>query len=386
MPRADPQAPLDPRPFRKQIPLLKRTIPLNNCSQAPQSERTRRGADRYLDIWAETGMDWDAWIGEVEACRAEFAALVGGRPEEVAVGSSVSQLVSSLAGGLDFEAPRNRVLICDGEFPTVQHVWRAQVRRGAVVEALPAKDGRISPSEYVAALDERTAVVSVSHGLYGSGSVVEPAAIAAAARAVGAVTVLDAYQTMGTRPVTAEGTGVDAITSGCLKYLMGIPGLAFMWIRPELAQRLAPLATGWFGRREPFAFDGRLDWADGARRLDMGTPPIFEAYVVREGLAWIREVGPGRIQSWTETLSARVIERAEAGGILVHGPREPCGRTPSTALLLEDAAGLEAALRRRGFLVSARGPVLRLAPHFYSTEEDVDRAMDALQDAIAARS
>ncbi len=376
----------DPEPFRREIPLLERMVPLNNCSQAPQSDRTRRGADRYLQNWAETGMDWEAWIGEVELARAEFAALIGAESADVSVGSSVSALLSSLAGAFDFPEERDRILACAGEFPTVLHVWGAQERRGAGVDEVPALDGMVVTGDYIASIDDRTAIVSVSHGLYGSGCVVDPTPIAEAARAAGAVTVVDAYQTLGTRPIDVTSMGADVITSGCLKYLMGVPGLAFMWVRPGLAQRLEPLATGWFGRANPYAFTSDLDWAPGARRFDLGTPPIFEAYVVREGLSWIREVGPPLIQTWTEGLTAHVIDRARVAGISVLGPQLASFRTPSTALLLDDAAGLETALRTEGFLVSARGPVLRIAPHFYSTLEDIDGVMDALLRLLAVRA
>jgi selenocysteine lyase/cysteine desulfurase len=174
------------------------------------------------------------------------------------------------------------------------------------------------------------------------------------------------------------------VTGGNLKYLMGIPGIAFVWVRPGVAQRLQPAITGWFGRAEPFAFDAtRLDWAEGARRLDLGTPPILEAYVARAGMAWIRELGLEDIAAWTRTLAGRLIDEGTARGLTVLGPTDPAHRSPSTAFTCPDGHAVEAALRRRGVIASARGPAIRLAPHFYNTMEDVDRALDALVEALA---
>ncbi|MEZ4414792.1 MAG: aminotransferase class V-fold PLP-dependent enzyme [Gemmatimonadota bacterium] len=374
-----PEPPYALEPLRAQVPLLDRFTPMNHCSQAPQSLRTRAAGLAYLDGWDERGMDWDAWMAEVEAARTAFARLVGAAPGDVAVGSSVSQLVSSLATALPFTGPRTRVLASTGEFPTVTHAWKAQARRGAVVELVSTRAGTVDVGEFVERLDERVQVVSISHGLYESGFVMDVEAIQAAAARVGALTVVDAYQTLGTRPVDVHALGVDVLVGGCLKYLMGVPGLAFMYVRPEVAIGLQPGITGWFGRSHPFAFDSTLDWAEGARRFELGTPPIFEAHVCRAGIEWISEVGPAAIYTWTSVLSDALIEGGRAQGLKLHGTGQSRDKSPSTAFRVNDAAALEQALRGRGVLASARGPVLRLAPHFYSTLEDVERSLIALQ-------
>lgn len=370
---------------RAQIPLLRTHVPLNNCSQAPQCDATRRAADAYLASWAEAGMDWEAWIGETEAARAEFAALIGAEARDVAVATSLSQATASIATGLDYSGDRNRVVASGAEFPTVGHVWLAQERFGASVEWVPVRDGAVELDDYRRSVDERTAVVSACHGYYQTGFKQDIGAIAEIARDAGALLYVDAYQTLGTEAFDAPASGADFVASGNLKFLMGIPGIAFLWVRPGVTERLRPGVTGWFGRENPFAFEPRtLDWGDGARRLDLGTPPILEAYVARAGMAWLREIGLEAIGAWTAELGRRCVEGAGTRGLTVLGPSDHERRTPTTAIACDDSPTVEAALRREGIIASARGPVIRLAPHFYNTVDDVERGLDAVDRILAS--
>jgi selenocysteine lyase/cysteine desulfurase len=357
---------------------------MNACSHSPQSEPTRAAAEAYLASWNHDGMDWDAWMEEVERARAAFAKLISAETEDVAVATSVSQATASVASALDWSGARRRVLVSGAEFPTVAHVWLAQERFGARVDWVPLrKEGLLTPEDYEAALDERTLVVSACHGYYQNGFKQDVTRIAELAHARGALLYVDAYQTLGTAPFDAPASGADFVACGCLKYLMGIPGIAFVWVRPGLAGRLRPALTGWFGRREPFAFDpSRLDWAPGARRLDLGTPPVLEAYIARAGMEWLREVGLEAIGAWTRELATHLLEGGRERGFELLGTDDPDRKAPSTAFACQDGHAVEAALRERGILASARGPAIRLAPHFYSSFEDVDRALDALADVL----
>jgi selenocysteine lyase/cysteine desulfurase len=372
---------------RRRIPILRTHIALNSCSQAPLSEPARAAADAYVRSWNEMGMDWDAWLGEVEAARSEFAALLGAEEDDVTVTSSVSQATTSVATGLDYTGDRNRVVASGGEFPTVGHVWLAQQRFGAVVSWVPVRDGQLHLDDYEAVIDERTLVVSACHGYYQTGFKQDVTAIAEIAHARGALLYVDAYQTLGTGPFDAPSSGADFVASGNLKFLMGTPGIAFLWVRPGVAERLTPAVTGWFGRTDPFAFDAaRLDWAAGARRLDTGTPPIMEAYVARAGMAWLRDLGLEAIGAWTRHLGRYVVEGALDRGLDVLGPTAPGQKAPTTAIACADSHAVEVALRRQNIIASARGPAIRLAPHFFNTEDDADRALTAVAAAIAATS
>jgi selenocysteine lyase/cysteine desulfurase len=373
--------PYDIATWRARIPILAHAIPMNNCSQAPQSDATRAAVDAYLRSWAREGMDWDAWMAEVERARQSFARLINADVDEVSVTSSVSHAVSAVASALSFSGERRRVLASAAEFPTVGHVWLAQESRGAEVRWVPLSDrGTIDTSEYASRIDERTLVVSACHAYFVNGFKQDVAAIARIAHARGALLFVDAYQTLGTEPVDVKALGVDALAGGTLKYLMASAGIAFLYVRRGLADQLRPTVTGWFGRVHPFAFDATaLDWAPGARRFDGGTPPIVNAYIARAGLEIIHEVGPANIAAWTRVLSDRLVSGGAARGLALYGtPNAQC-KSPTTAFWVgSDADTVERRMRARGVIPSARGSVIRLSPHFYSTIRDVDHALDTL--------
>ena len=365
--------------WRRRIPLLASCIPMNNCSQAPQTDATRAAAERYLESWNTKGMDWDAWMEEVALAKAEFAKLIGAAADDIAVFSCVSEAASAVASALDFSGQRTKLVVSEAEFPTVAHVWLAQERRGARVSWVPVCDGTIDPGSYDALIDEHTALVSSCHGYYMNGFVQDVARVAARAREAGALSFVDAYQTLGTIPVDVRRAGVDFLVAGNLKFLMGIPGIAFLYVRPEIVETLHPTVTGWFGRANPFGFDAKsLDWSPTASRFDTGTPPVINAYVARAGMSIINEVGPSGIRAWLELLGQRLIDGGRARGLTLHGTPDLHCKTATTAFVVRDSHAVEEAMRLRGIIPSARGSVIRLAPHFYNTIDDVDRALDTL--------
>ena len=370
--------------WRRRIPLLVSCIPMNNCSQAPQTDATRAAAERYLDSWNTRGMDWDAWMAEVALAKNAFAKLIGAAPADVAVFGSVSTAASAVASALDLDGARRRIVVSGMEFPGVAHVWLAQGRRGAQVCRLAVHENE--PNDYDSLIDERTALVSACHGWYVNGFVQDVPRIAARARAAGALSFVDVYQTLGAVPVNVRDLGVDFLATGTLKFLMGVSGIAFLYVRPEIVESLRPTATGWFGRVDPFAFDSQtLDWSPNASRFDAGTPPVINAYIARAGLEIIQEVNPAQIRAWQEVLARRLIDGGRARGLVLHGTDDVSHKTATTAFVVEDSHAVEAAMRARGVLPSARGEVIRLAPHFYTTLDDVDRALDTLADVVRAR-
>jgi selenocysteine lyase/cysteine desulfurase len=369
--------------WRAQIPLLSSCVPMNNCSQAPQSHVTRAAAERYLESWNTDGMDWDTWMAEVHLAKVEFARLINASPDEIAVFSSVSEITSAVASAIDF-SKKPRVVVSGAEFPTVGHVWLAQQPRGARVEWVSVRDGQLHVDDYDAAIDSTTALVSACHGYYMNGFVQDTRAIATIAHARGALLFVDAYQTLGTMPIDVKALDVDFLASGNLKFLMGVPGIAFLYVRRELIDRLVPTVTGWFGRSNPFAFNAReLDWAATASRFDAGTPPIINAYIARAGMSIINDIGPANIRAWLEVLAQRLIDGGRSRGLALHGTTDIARKTSTTAFVVDDSHAAEVAMRRRSIIPSARGPVIRLAPHFYSTLDDVDTALDALADVLA---
>jgi selenocysteine lyase/cysteine desulfurase len=362
--------------WRQRIPLLATLIPMNNCSQAPQTDLTRAAADRYLESWNTSGMDWDAWVGEAQRAKQAFARLINASTDEIAIFSSVSEAASAVASAIDFTGPRRTVVVTEAEFPTIGHAWLAQARRGAAIRWVPIRDGSIDIGAY-------DALLSVCHGYYLNGFTQDLAALATRAHASGAVCFVDAYQTLGALPVDVRASGVDFLAGGNLKFLMGIPGIAFLYVRRDLIARLEPTVTGWFGRASPFAFDAKqLDWPATASRFDTGTPPIINAYIARAGMEMITSIGVDRIREWLEILGQRLIDGGRARGLSLHGTTDMSHKTATTAFIVPDAHAAELAMRSRGVLPSARGPVIRLAPHFYNTLDDIDTALDVLASVL----
>ena len=369
---------------RADIPLLASLIPMNNCSQAPQTVRTRAAAECYLDSWNRHGMDWEGWIAEVELAKRAFATLINASPDEIAVFSSVSEATSAVASAIDFSR-RRTVVVTEAEFPTVGHVWLAQARRGARVNWVPVTGGVIDASDYEDRIDDDTAIVSACHGYYLNGFLQDLGALAARAHAHGALLYVDAYQTLGAVPVDVKALNLDFLAAGNLKFLMGVPGVAFLYVRRELIEALEPAVTGWFGRVDPFAFRVKeLDWPNAARRFDTGTPPLINAYIARAGMELIATLGVAAIRAWLETLGRRLIEGGRACGLTLHGTADISRKTSTTAFVVADAQAVERAMRQRGIVCAARGPVIRLAPHYYNSVRDVDISLDALASIVRA--
>ncbi len=372
----------DIQAWRRRIPILGSMIPLNNCSQAPQLDVTREAAEAYLDSWNRAGMDWDAWMAETYRAKVEFARLINASPDDVAVSSSVSEATASLASSLDLSGERRRVVTTEAEFPSVAHVWQAHAKYGLELDWVPVRDDIVHLEDYDDLIDERTLLVSASHAYYQNGYLQDVAAIARKAHDKGALLYVDAYQSLGVTKVDVQAMDIDFLASGNLKFLLGVPGIAFLYVRPGIVERFEPAVTGWFGRANPFSFDARaLDWAPTAARFDTGTPPVINAYISRAGMAVINEIGADAIVAWTQQLTRRLIEGGRARGLRLHGIDDPARKTPSTAFVCPEHGShtVEALLLKRGVLAAARGPVIRLAPHFYNTISDIDVALDALQ-------
>jgi selenocysteine lyase/cysteine desulfurase len=371
--------PFDLATHRANIPLLASMIPMNNCSQAPQTVATRAAIERYLASWRDDGMDWDTWMTEVHLAKSAFASLINASPDEIAVFSSVSEATSAVASAINFGSRRNGVVVTEAEFPTIGHVWLAQQPHGARVSWVPVRDGVVRPDDYPPLIDDDTAIVSACHGYYLNGFMQDLARIAEIVHARDALLYVDAYQTIGTVPIDVKALDVDLLVAGNLKFLLGIPGIAFLYVRRALIDALQPTVTGWFGRSNPFAFEStQLDWSPTASRFDTGTPPIINAYAARAGMETIAGVGVPAIRAWLEVLGRRLIDGGRERGLTLHGPDDMSMRTATTSFVVDDSHHVETAMRERGVLPSARGPVIRLAPHFYNTLDDVAVALDTL--------
>ena len=367
---------------RDEFPILARTTYLNACSQGALSHRVRAAYEEYLDGWDEHGAAWAHWVERAEAARAAFARLLHATPEEIAVTTSVSQAVSAIVSALPLErGERRRIVISEYEFPTVGQIAHAQELRGAeVVHVRPERDGAIPPERFADAVDERTALVCCTTVSYRSGHRHDVAEVARIARRAGALCLADSYQAVGAVDLDAPRLGVDFLAGGTVKYLLGSPGLAFLYVRRELLPQLVPTQTGWFADEDIFRMDiSDYSPAADARRFDSGTPPVPNIYAGLAGMSLIEEAGPATIEEHVGRLAGLLIDGLEELGATVVTPRAASSRGPLVCVRSRDAPALVAALARERVVCSERDSNLRIALHLYHVEEDVDRALEALQ-------
>ncbi|MGE0815098.1 MAG: aminotransferase class V-fold PLP-dependent enzyme [Vicinamibacterales bacterium] len=366
--------------FRARFPLLGRRTYVNSCSQGALSLDVERALAAFTESWHTGGSPWDRWVAEVERLRLAAAALLGASPDEVAIMPNASTAIAAIATGLPFDGPRREVVLGGFEFPTVAHVWLAQARRGAVVRWAGTPDDASLPVErYEPCLSERTAIVPVTHVCFRNGYRLDVPRIAARAHEAGALVLLDDYQHTGTSPLDVHALGVDVLVTGTLKYLMGPPGIAILYVRRGLLDTLEPLVTGWFGRQDPFAFRlGPLDWSATARRFETGSPPVPNAYAAVAALDLLQAVGVDAAARRIAHLVDRFVTGARDQGFQVATPSDPERRGALVVLRSSDAPALVERLAARGIIASARGTGLRVSFHAYNDDGDVDAVLAAL--------
>jgi selenocysteine lyase/cysteine desulfurase len=354
---------------RARFPIFERLVYINSCSQGALSDAVRQSYEDYLRDWDEQGAPWDYWVERTEAARAAFAGLINAEPDEVAVTTSLSAGVASLASGLRF-ARRSKVVLTDLEFPTVGQIWHAQEARGARVTHAP-------PEQLPDAIDEDTLLVSTTHVSYRTGAMIEVPEIVQAAHDQGALVLLDAYQSVGSLPVDVKELDVDFLAAGALKYLLGSAGLAFFYCRRELWERAWPTATGWFADEDIFAMD-IYDYSPSrtARRFQSGTPPIPSIYAGIAGIELMQEIGIAETREHVNALNERLLAGVdELGGTVV----TPDRRGALICIASTDVNALVAAMAARGIVTSERDGNLRVSAHAYNTEDDIDAVLDALR-------
>ena len=374
------RGPADLLAYRDLFPAVGRTTFLGAHTLAPLARPVRAAIDRFLDLWEEKASAERVWfedvIPEMRRLESLYARIIGADAADVVLTPSVSTGLSSLASALHLDG--RDVVVSRQEFPTDCHVWLAQEVRGAHVRWVDGKDERA----YLGALDvgDRPAVVSASRVSYLDGALLDADALVAGCRDAGVLCVLDDYHGSGVVPLDVRALGVDVLVGGPLKYLLGGPGIAFMYVRPDLAATLRPSATGWFSQADFFAFDGsRLDWPATAQRFAMGTPAPAAIYAAAAGLELILEVGVERIRSRTLELTGYLIERADDEGYPVRTPRDPDRRGAMVTLEVPRSKDTLHHLLERGVIVDERHGALRACPHFFTSEDDIDAMFDALR-------
>ena len=367
--------------IRAEFPILAHTTYLNSCSQGALSHRVKDAVEGWLEGWDENGAEWHHWVERSEAARGAFARLLKADAGELAVTTSVSQGVSGIVSALDLKA-RPKILISEYEFPTVGQIAHAQELRGAeVVHVRPAADGSIPPELYAEAVDERTALVCCTTVSYRTGHRHDVGEIARIAHDSGALCLADSYQAIGAIDFDAHALGVDFVTGGTVKYLLGTAGLGFLYVRGGLLPDLLPSQTGWFADEDIFQMDiSDYSPAADARRFDAGTPPVPNIYAGVAGMSIIEEAGTAAIEEHVARLTARLIDGLEELGAEVPTPRDPARRGPLVTVRSNDVTRLVDELAAERIVCSERDSNLRIALHLYNVEQDVDRLLDALRE------
>lgn len=365
--------------IRNRFPIFRHKVYINSCSQGALSVDVRRAYEDYMCDLEQKGSPWEIWVQKNEAVRHAFATLINAQPGEVAVETSTSAAISSVASALDFSSPRNKVVVSDFEFPTAGQIWHAQEARGAKITHVPAAGNVIPLERFENAIDERTKLVQISHVCYRNGSKLDVKAITEIAHRKGALVLVDAYQSLGTTPIDVKAWNVDFLAGGALKYLLAAPGLAFLYARKDLIPQLNPTTVGWFAQANIFAMDIYAHKpAPDARRFESGTPPVPNLYAGLAGMRLLQSVGVERIEAHVSEITGAIKEGAMRRGFNVVTPIQPSKHGAMIAIRSHMDHMLVKRLEEENIIVSCRDNNIRISPHLYNDLSDVSRLMDAL--------
>jgi kynureninase len=343
----------------------------------------------YGDIWAGRGVRaWEEkWWEMSREVGDAIGAIMNAPSGSVSLEANVTSCQAVVASCFDFSGKRNKVVYSDMNFPSIMYFWEAQQARGARVSMVPTDDGIHVPTErMLEAIDDETLLVPISHVVFRSSFIKDVKAIIEKAHRVGALVVVDAFQSLGSVPLDVEALNADFATGGTLKWLCGGPGTAYLYVRPDLGRKLKPTLTGWFAHQNPFAFEiGANKYAEPPYRFMQGTSNVPGYYTALPGLKIIREIGVDRIREKSTRMTARLIELADQRGWRVNAPRDPERRGGTVAIDMPNAQEVCRELLLRDVLVDFRPRAgVRFSPHFYNTMEDIDRAIGSVDEILSS--
>ncbi|HXA18603.1 MAG TPA: aminotransferase class V-fold PLP-dependent enzyme [Thermoanaerobaculia bacterium] len=378
--------------FRERFPILSRTKYLVSHSLGAMPEATREALSEYADLWASRGVRaWgDRWwmmsieVGDI------IAPLIGAPPGSVVMLPNVTTAEAVVLSSYEYTVPRNRVVIVDGEFPSVRYIYDRLARRlGAEIVNIPHDSSGLGfdLDRLLAAIDERTQIVPIGHILFESSYMIDVEAIARRCREVGATLVLDVFQSAGIVPVDVTGWDVPIAVGGVLKWLCGGPGGSFLYVDPALRPKLEPSFTGWMAHATPFAFEPPpMRFRDDALRFALGTPPIPALYAAREGPKVIAEASGGDMKTIREKSrrqTQRIIDLADARGFELRTPRDTNRRGGSVSVLMPHAKEVAYELNAEDIVCDFRpGAGVRFSPHFYTTDEELEIAFATVDEIL----
>jgi kynureninase len=369
--------------YRDRFPILEHTTYLINHSLGAMPDGAEEGLLRYAREWRERGVRaWaEGWWETSTAVGDLLGRIVGAAPGTMAMHQNVAVAQAIVLSCFEFEPPRNRIVYGEGEFPSVRYLYQAQRRRGADVEIV-ADDAAV-----LEAIDERTLLVPISHVLFKTGEIQDVKAIVQRAHEAGALIVLDAYQSAGSVPLDVTSLEVDFAVGGSVKWLCGGPGAGWLYVRPDLAERLEPTFTGWQAHARPFAFEPEQDYAEGAARFLTGTPNVPALYAATAGYELVEEVGVERIRGRSMEQTALLVELLEAAGFEVLSPRDPDRRGGTVVVRTPEAEAVYRELGAREIICDFRPDAgIRLGPHFFNTDDELRYAATQIAEIIDTRA
>ena len=373
--------------WRGEFPILDRTTYMISNSLGAMPRGVYDGLRSYADSWAERGVRaWEErWWDMAVRVGDRIAPLIGAGPGEISLHQNVTLTQAVISSCFDFRGPRNKVVMVELEFPSIQYFYHEQRRLGARVEVVPTPDDiRIDLDKLLAAIDETTLLVPISQVLFRSSYIVDARAIVERAHLVGAHVILDVFQATGTIPLNVRGLGVDFAVGGVLKWLCGGPGVAYLYVREDLRAKLRPALTGWMAHRNPFAFEtGAIDPRDDSFRYLNGTPHIPALYACQPGLEIINKVGIGAIREKSMRMSTRLMEGAHSRGWRVNTPEKPAERAGTVSIECPHAYEVCRELLARDILVDYRPKAgVRVSPHFYNRDEECDSTLAQMEEIL----
>lgn len=365
------------REIRSRFKIFRSKIYLNTCSQGALSDAVENGFNEYIVSWHEQGSPWETWVEHYEAARTAFSKFINASPDEVAIVTSVSAGINGVASALNFHE-RRKVVMGQFEFPTMGQVWLGQRPRGAEVQFVKAEGNSIPAAGYEKLIDRDTLIVPLTHVCFKNGFRTDVRTVTQMAHSAGALVMLDDYQDCGTRPVDVKAMNLDFYLTGTLKYLLGPPGLAFLYVRKELIPSLSPTVTGWFGQANPFAYNPQqFELSPTARRFESGSPSVPNVYGAMPGFQMLAEIGMERVATHVDKLAQALLNRARELGILTKTPAGSAG--PLVVLQCHDSAQLLQTLAQSGIVASNRFDGLRISFHVYNTLDDVIAVVEVLK-------
>jgi kynureninase len=358
----------DPRAYRERFPILGETTYLISHSLGPMPHAARDRLNEYADTWATRGVRaWaEGWWDLSRTVGDQIARLIGAPAGSTVMHQNVTIAEAVVLSCFHFNGERRRIVYEEGNFPSVRYLYQAQTSRGAEIVVCP-DEGAI-----VDAIDERTLLVPISHVLFKTAEIQDVEAIVRRAHDAGAYVVLDAYQSVGTVPLDVGVLGVDFAVGGSVKWLCGGPGAAWLYVRPELAERLEPALVGWQGHARPFAFEPELEYAEGSARFLTGTPNVPALYAATAGYDVVEEVGVEAIRAHSLRQTDLLSSRLEGAGFEIMSPRAAERRGGTLVVRTPEFEAVHTELGERGIICDTRPDAgLRLGPHFFTTDEEI---------------